>query len=232
MQFQFVLFKTKNYIFYQQLQSAAIMYLLVPSASQESPILLANVQVPSREEIFLKKFDWRGNGLTGYEPEPCLPKPSSDFRWSIILKKWFIGCGRTSTADPAPGRSFSSRGYRVAVGQCGSLVLPSPGGGGVGQKLKVDIVGRWGRVAPMKKKIIRSQERWGRVSWFGPALSSHSQFVLDLSFPRSASKRSRATSRVGITNCIQSGPSGLWNIASVEVVSERIRSLIVTRGST
>jgi len=65
MQFQFVLFKTKNYIFYQQLQSAAIMYLLVPSASQESPILLANVQVPSREEIFLKKFDWRGDGLTG-----------------------------------------------------------------------------------------------------------------------------------------------------------------------
>jgi len=43
------------------------MYLLVPSASQESLILLANVQVPSREEIFLKKFDWRGDGLTGYD---------------------------------------------------------------------------------------------------------------------------------------------------------------------
>ena len=110
------------------------------------------------------------------------------WRSFIILKKWFIGCGRTSTADPAPGRSFSSRGYRVAVGQCGSLVLPSPGGGGVGQKLKVDIVGRWGRVAPMKKKIIRSQERWGRVSWTGTASSSHSQFVLDLSFLRSASQ--------------------------------------------
>ena len=40
-----------------QLQNAAIMYLLVPSASQESQTLLANVQVPSREEIFLKKFD-------------------------------------------------------------------------------------------------------------------------------------------------------------------------------
>ena len=62
-----------------QLQNAAIMYLLVPSASQESLILLANVQVPSREEIFLKKFDWREDGLTGYVPEPCLPKPSSDF---------------------------------------------------------------------------------------------------------------------------------------------------------
>ena len=59
---------------------------------------------------------------------------------------------------------FSSRGYRTTVGQCGSLVLPSPGGGGVGQKLKVDIVGRWGRVAPMKKKVVRSQERWGLVS--------------------------------------------------------------------
>jgi len=44
------------------------------------------------------------------------------------------------------------------------FVPSSPVGGGVGQKLKVDIVGRWGRVAPMKKKIIRSQERWGRVS--------------------------------------------------------------------
>ena len=29
----------------------------------------------------------------------------------------------------------------------------SPGGGGIGQKLKVDIVGRWGRVAPMKRKL-------------------------------------------------------------------------------
>ena len=29
----------------------------------------------------------------------------------------------------------------------------SPGGRGVGQKLKVDIVGRWGQVAPMKRKL-------------------------------------------------------------------------------
>jgi len=29
---------------------------------------------------------------------------------------------------------------------------------------EVDIVGRWGRVTPMKKKVVRHQERWGRVS--------------------------------------------------------------------
>ena len=79
------------------------MYLLVPSTSQESLILLANVQVPSREEIILKKFDY--------------------------FEEVINSCGRTSTADPAPGRSFSSRGYRVAVGQCGSLVLHRQGAG-------------------------------------------------------------------------------------------------------
>ena len=67
MQSHFVLFKTKNFIFYQQLQNAAIMYLLVPSASQESLILLANVQVPSREEIILKKFEYFEEG------RPVLP---------------------------------------------------------------------------------------------------------------------------------------------------------------
>jgi len=71
MQFHFVLFKTKAFIFYQQLQKTAIIYLLVPSASQESLILLANIQVPSREEIFLKKFDWRGDACICWSQSPA-----------------------------------------------------------------------------------------------------------------------------------------------------------------
>merc|ERR1719145_555216 len=68
----------------------------------------------------------------------------------------------------------------------------------------LDIVGRWGRVAPMKKKSFDLKKDGGEC----PELVLSPQVIpnsyLDLSFPRSASKRSRATSRVGITNYLRS----------------------------
>ena len=55
-QFCFILFKSNTFIFYQQLQNVTVIYLLVPSASQESLILLGNIQVPSREEEIVRRW--------------------------------------------------------------------------------------------------------------------------------------------------------------------------------
>ena len=137
-----------------------IIYLLVPITSQESRSI-------RRLAKRAKGLWWKSLG--GYEDDQLF------WRSFIILKKWYNGCGRTSTADPAPGRSFSSRGYRVAVGQCGSRKFgpSSPGGGGVGQELKVDIVGRWGRVAPMKGKLFDLKKDGGEC----PELVLSSQVI-------------------------------------------------------
>jgi len=142
----------------------------------------------------------------------------------FFLKKWFNGCGRTSAADPAHGRSFSSRGYRVAVGQCGSRKFGPSIARGRGSWPRVGSGYCWkmGASGPTERKVIRSQERWGRVSWIGTVFSSHSQSVLDLSFPRSASKRSRARSQVGTTNGREAARDRMkYYCVSVRAVSRR-----------